>query len=41
LVELESLDKIVEEELPSLNVAAQAFGLKLVSPRKKICNHKD
>lgn len=37
-VELESLDEILEEELPKINIAAQAFGLKLVSPRKKVRN---
>jgi hypothetical protein len=34
-VELESLDKMLEEELPKINIAAQAFGFMIISPRVK------
>lgn len=34
-VELNTLDEMLEEELPKINVAAQAFGLKIISPRVK------
>ncbi|MEO0339596.1 MAG: glycosyl hydrolase, partial [Bacteroidota bacterium] len=37
-VEIDSLDKLIEEELPKINEKAQAFGIKIISPRKKLGN---
>lgn len=37
-VEIDSLDQLIEEELPKINEKAQAFGIKIISPRKKIGN---
>lgn len=37
-VELDTLDELLEEELPRINQAAEAFGLKIISPRKKVGN---
>lgn len=37
-VELDELDEIIETELPRINEAAKPFGIKIISPRKKVRN---
>ena len=37
-VELQSLDELIETELPKINEAAKPFGIQLLSPRRKLGN---
>jgi len=37
-VELNSLDQLIETELPKINEAAKPFGIQLISPRRKLGN---
>jgi hypothetical protein len=37
-VELDELDELLETELPKINAAAKAFGIQIISPRKKVRN---